>query len=185
MTWGLWAQKPFAQSRNQGITPLSDWSAQSAREGAGARPKGQGRTCGPRPPSSGSKPTRGVIDGDGCIRKWRHTSAKTEQWSLRIYGGSLAFLSWLSAQVEKLFGVTGRIHAKSGKNDFVLKYGKLAAQVILAACYRPGEFALPRKFLLAQECGHAKSKWSKSVTRKCPSGEIGIHTGLKLGSPLR
>ena len=93
---------------------------------------------------------RGVIDGDGSIRHWIHNTNMREQWSLTIYSGSLPFIEWLRDTIEILLKVRGKIHqckkSKTTHNNFyVLKYGKLAAAVILEQCYYPGALCLERK----------------------------------------
>jgi len=35
---------------------------------------------------------RGVIDGDGNIRRWKHPSNNREQWAVRIVSASIPFL---------------------------------------------------------------------------------------------
>jgi hypothetical protein len=109
---------------------------------------------------------RGVIDGDGCIRHWRHPSNGREQWALRIVSASGAFLEWLQPIVTRLWGVTGNIHRESRTtNDlFTLKYGKLAARVIFSECYYPRALTLQRKAVLAQKCVASVVGWSVSKT---------------------
>jgi len=53
---------------------------------------------------------RGLIDGDGCIRRWTHPSNGKEQWSLRIYSGSGIFIKWLNFITESLLNVKGRVY---------------------------------------------------------------------------
>lgn len=110
---------------------------------------------------------RGVIDGDGNIRRWIHPTNKHEQWLLRIYGASKPFLQWLEDMIQQLWSITGRIHINRDPNagpGYVLKYGKLAAKSILAKCYRPGALALERKRVLALQCVSTTVGWSKSKT---------------------
>jgi len=38
---------------------------------------------------------RGVIDGDGNIRRWIHPTNGREQWAVRVFGCSRPFLAWL------------------------------------------------------------------------------------------
>ena len=109
---------------------------------------------------------RGVIDGDGSIRKWIHPSNGVEQWSLRIYSAAPLFLSWLEQRVEKHFLVKGQIH-KNQKSVSVLKYGKLAAKQILENCYYEGCLGLDRKAILAKMCSISNAGWSKSKTVLC------------------
>lgn len=105
---------------------------------------------------------RGVIDGDGSIRNWIHPSNGIEQWSLRVYSASRPFVEWLGGQIEKQFEVTGAIHQDVRKgpksNLFVLKYGKIAAKVILGECYYKGSLGLERKARLAGECRISSAK---------------------------
>jgi len=109
---------------------------------------------------------RGVIDGDGCIRRWQHPSNDREQWSLRIYSASKAFLDWLEEVVRHRWQVTGKIHEEQRRTNslFTLKYGKMAARVIFGRCYYPQALALQRKALLAQNCLASVVGWSVSKT---------------------
>jgi hypothetical protein len=98
---------------------------------------------------------RGVIDGDGNIRKWTHPTNQKEQWVLRIYSSSREFIFWLQGTIENIFCAKGRIYRekKDRKNEaFVLKYGKMAAVKILKDCYYANALAMERKARLAQEC---------------------------------
>ena len=106
---------------------------------------------------------RGVIDGDGCIRRWIHPSNKGEQWSLRIYSASPVFIHWLKRKVEEHFLAKGQIHYNS-MSVSVLKYGKLAAKRILGCCYYDGCLGLDRKTSMARLCGASDSGWSRSKT---------------------
>jgi len=111
---------------------------------------------------------RGVIDGDGCVRKWTHPTNKNEQWSLRIYSCSLFFVEWLHEEINYLFKAKGRIHREPRKRPrvdmFILKYGKMAARAILDACYYENALAMDRKEKLASECSLSYRGWSKSKT---------------------
>ncbi len=106
---------------------------------------------------------RGVVDGDGCIRKWMHPSNSREQWSLRVYSGSAVFLKWLKNDVECLLNAKGKIHRKTD-NLWILKYGKMAAKEISKNCYYEGCLGLGRKIKLAQECRDSYKGWSRSRT---------------------
>ncbi|MCU0651379.1 MAG: LAGLIDADG family homing endonuclease [Candidatus Omnitrophica bacterium] len=106
---------------------------------------------------------RGLIDGDGSIRRWVHPSNNNEQWSLRIYSGSEKFINWLNIAAEQLLKVRGKVH-KNANNTWVLKYGKMAAKQIAEQCYYKDCFGLDRKIKLAQECIHSYAGWSKSKT---------------------
>jgi len=108
---------------------------------------------------------RGLIDGDGCIRRWRHPSNGREQWSMRIYSGSRNFLAWLVKPVKKLLLVKGRIHSQNEESTcFVLKFGKMAARIIAKECYYQGCLGLERKIKLARECCLSSVGWQRSKT---------------------
>lgn len=138
---------------------------------------------------------RGVIDGDGSIRVWRHPSNGGEQWSLRISGASRPFLEWLKNSCKTIFGVEGKLHEKRSQHAdiCVLKFGKMAAQVVLKQCYYEGMgIVLKRKAALAFRCCASERGWSKSKTvlrqfegDQGPGGETGRRKGLRNGSPLR
>jgi intein/homing endonuclease len=106
---------------------------------------------------------RGLIDGDGCIRRWIHPSNKREQWSLRIYSGSKDFIDWLNNVVEQLLEVRGKIH-KNATNTWVLKYGKMAAKEIARQCYYKDCLGLDKKIKLAQDCLDSYRGWNQSKT---------------------
>ncbi len=108
---------------------------------------------------------RGLIDGDGSIRRWFHPTNYNQQWSLRIYSGSKEFLEWLKDTVEKLYHAKGRLHQeKKHPTKNTLKYGKMAARELLKICYYNGAFALGRKAQLARSCVNSYRGWSKSKT---------------------
>lgn len=111
---------------------------------------------------------RGIIDGDGCIRRWTHPSNNKEQWSLRIYSSSIKFLGWLQKEIEQLLHARGRIHKdekeKPKADLYTLKYGKLAAQVIFNNCYYEGALSLERKAKLAKACCLSGTGWKKGKT---------------------
>ncbi|MDP2927910.1 MAG: LAGLIDADG family homing endonuclease [Candidatus Omnitrophota bacterium] len=106
---------------------------------------------------------RGLIDGDGCIRRWVHPSNSGEQWSLRIFSGSKEFIDWLSDVVEPLLKIRGKVH-KNAENLWVLKYGKMAAKEIAKHCYYKNCLGLDRKIKLAQECLGSYKGWTQSKT---------------------
>ncbi len=112
---------------------------------------------------------RGVIDGDGSIRGWRHPGNGGEQWSLRVCSASKLFVHWIAEVVNRLWNVKGKLHEQAPKKEryhtkYTLKYGKLAAMVILRKCYRPGAFALERKRKIASDCISSNVGWSQSKT---------------------
>lgn len=107
---------------------------------------------------------RGMIDGDGCIRTWIHPSNGLRQWALEISSASPVFSLWLKESVEGFFGVGGRRHVRSKKRKnpiYTIKFGKLAAQVILRGCYYPECLALPRKFEMAWQCINTPNRVGK------------------------
>ena len=112
---------------------------------------------------------RGIIDGDGDIHRWVHPTNKHEQWALRITTGSEKFANWLLKSIERIIAVKGRMYSrKDGKNIlYKLKFGKIAAKIILNKCYLQGEtthLCLERKYILANDCVNSISKWKRSKT---------------------
>lgn len=108
---------------------------------------------------------RGLIDGDGSIRRWIHPTNNREQWSLRIYSGSEKFVKWLDGAITLLLRVHGKIHKeRTTKTKWVLKYGKMAAREIAKKCYYKHALGLKRKMKLAQECIVSYRGWQKSKT---------------------
>lgn len=112
---------------------------------------------------------RGVIDGDGNIRCWRHSTNGREQWTVRIVGCSRPFLLWLQQMVERLWRVRGAMHTDPVSRTrrhakHTLKFGKLAAKALLSECYYREALALARKARLAEACVSAKVGWRKSLT---------------------
>lgn len=108
---------------------------------------------------------RGVIDGDGNIANWTHHTNKNEQWALRITSGSKRFVEWLKNETEQKFSVRGKIYGykNMGRQNFIyhIKFGKLAAKVILKKCYYKNCLALSRKFRQAHKCIESENKLSK------------------------
>lgn len=105
---------------------------------------------------------RGVVDGDGSIRKWLHPSNGREQWSLRISTASEGFAIWLLAEIQRIFKVRGQVHNDQRK-IWIVKFGKLSCQQIALQCYlQPEAFCLPRKGLLARQCVQSKQGWRQS-----------------------
>lgn len=106
---------------------------------------------------------RGVIDGDGSIRRWIHPGNGGEQWSLRIFSASPPFLEWLKISLARHLGIEGKIH-HGHDSVWVLKYGKMAAQKALRTCYDVDVPALERKRRLALACASAPNGWKRSKT---------------------
>lgn len=111
---------------------------------------------------------RGLIDGDGSLRSWRHTTNLHVQWSLSVFSASEAFIKWLQAAIEAYLGCRGKIHSALMSDRinplYTLKYGKMAARVIANNCYYKGCFGLNRKIKLARECLGSYKGWTQSKT---------------------
>ena len=107
---------------------------------------------------------RGVIDGDGNISYWIHSTNKHEQWSLRIVSGSFTFIDWLAHAITKHFKVTGRVHMvlSERKNPlYLVKFGKVATKIILNLTYYPNCLGLKRKKLKATKCLTSENGWNR------------------------
>lgn len=108
---------------------------------------------------------RGVIDGDGCIRTWKHHTNGNMQWSLSIVSGSPIFSNWLKRKIEGAFLVSGKIYGYKHKNKknflYTVKFGKFAAKVILAKIYYENCLVLNRKLKQAIKCIDAKNGLAK------------------------
>lgn len=108
---------------------------------------------------------RGVIDGDGSIHTWVHATNGIRQWSLRIASASPVFAKWLKLRIEDTFSVKGKIYAirkqEKGNYLYLMKFGKLPAQVILAGCYYKNCLALERKLKKAIKCVKSRRGLSK------------------------
>ncbi len=108
---------------------------------------------------------RGLIDGDGCIRRWIHPVNFQQQWSLRISSGSKKFLEWLDGKTKDCLKCYGKIYQHNKKGSvYILKFGKMAAREIVKKCYYEGCFGLDRKIKLANECLISYRGWSRSKT---------------------
>jgi hypothetical protein len=104
---------------------------------------------------------RGVIDGDGCIRRWIHPSNRREQWSVRIYSGSEDFIQWLKDKVEALIKIRGGLYRERDRL-WILKYGKMAAREIAKYSYYKKCVGLDRKIELFRRCLDSYKGWEKS-----------------------
>lgn len=131
---------------------------------------------------------RGVIDGDGCIRTWIHPSNGLRQWALKIASASPHFAAWLKSSIENTFSVRGRLHVFKGKRKnpiYDIKFGKLAAQVILRGCYYPECLAMPRKFESAWHCINTPNCVRKYGNVVAGVVELADTPGLKPGGRKR
>ena len=98
---------------------------------------------------------RGIIDGDGCIRTWEHSSNGLIQWYTSITSASLSLITWLKEMIEEEYKIKGKIHSNaiSRKNPiYRIKFGKLASQVLFDNIYYSSCLCLNRKKRLAQSC---------------------------------
>lgn len=128
---------------------------------------------------------RGLIDGDGNIRRWIHPRNRCEQWVLRIYSGSEPFVAWLEEKIEEFFSVKGKIHFDKGKSThgcYILKYGKMAAKAIFKNCYHKNSFGMARKRRLAYKCINSSIGWTKSKTVTSYAGVLELADNRDLKS---
>ncbi len=98
---------------------------------------------------------RGVIDGDGCIRTWKHSSNNITQWAVTIASASIKLVEWLQSIILEHYKIDGKIHTIKVKNKntmYQLKLGKIAAQVLLKSIYYPNCLCLERKKVIATSC---------------------------------
>lgn len=127
---------------------------------------------------------RGVIDGDGSIRRWEHSSNGLVQWSTSIFGASENFIIWIKELIEKEFSIKGKVHVEIRKSPrkplFTLKFGKLASQVLLGKIYYDKCLCLKRKDLLAKACLLDPKKMLNYNSVISSDGGIGIRVTLKM-----
>ena len=127
---------------------------------------------------------RGVIDGDGSIYSWIHRTNSHTQWSLRFHSGSEVFSKWLKNETEKYFNVQGKLHTRKlkGRNPlYIVKFGKMAARVILGSSYYKDCLVLERKNKAVQDCIKTKNLFKKyGNVINCSGDGIGRHYGLKI-----
>jgi len=98
---------------------------------------------------------RGVIDGDGCIRTWKHSSNGLTQWYTSITSASPDLIIWLKGIIENKYHIKGRLHTDIvNRKDpiYRIKFGKLASQVLFNNIYYENCLCLDRKSRLAQLC---------------------------------
>lgn len=126
---------------------------------------------------------RGVIDGDGSICTWIHKSNFHRQWSLRIVSAAPIFINWLKRRVEEKYGVRGRVHAyiRDGRNNlYLLKFGKLAAKVIISDIYYKDSLALGGKDKKHTRCLQDENKMINYGGVISSGAETGNQDGLKI-----
>lgn len=127
---------------------------------------------------------RGVIDGDGSIHRWINKSNGYEQWALRVVSASEKFIYWLQKKCESQFKVIGKVYMSPKREDrnelYLLKFGKIAAKIILKKCYYNNSLSLNRKLQKSIKCLQSRNGWGKYRTMKSPGAEIGIQNRLKI-----
>ncbi len=128
---------------------------------------------------------RGVIDGDGCISTWIHKTNLHRQWSLRVTSAAPIFINWLKNETESYFKVRGRLHTYYNrgyqKNPIcILKFGKLAAKIILQQIYYKNAFCLNRKNLKCIKCLRDENKMINYGGVLCPGAGTGRQPRLKI-----
>ncbi len=127
---------------------------------------------------------RGVIDGDGNISTWIHRTNAHRQWSLRITSAAPIFIKWLKEATENYFDARGRLYSyqyKGKKNPiYILKFGKLAAKIIIKEIYYKNSLCLNRKNLKAIFCLQDKNKMVNYGNIIGPGAVIGSQPGLKI-----
>lgn len=91
---------------------------------------------------------RGLLDGDGNIKIYKHPESKNPQLHIRFISASKIFLEWLKKQNSK-YGVKGYIIKT--RRAFVLEYGMTDSISLLNKMYY-NEFppSLTRKFNLVK-----------------------------------
>lgn len=84
---------------------------------------------------------------------------------MRIISGAPIFSGWLKEKTEKSFGVKGKLYSylmKDKKNPiFIIKFGKLAAKIILKKCYYKNCLSLDRKLKIVKKCLKSENGLSK------------------------
>ena len=128
---------------------------------------------------------RGVIDGDGNISTWIHRTNLHRQWSLRIVSAAPSFIKWLKQEIENHFNVSGRLYGYKCKNKknplYTLKFGKLAAKIILNQVYNNGNYlSLYRKSAKSGKCLQDKNRMINYKNVIGPGAGIGRQSTLKM-----
>lgn len=97
---------------------------------------------------------RGIIDGDGCIRKWKDCRSGNYKWYLKILSGSEKFLIWLNENINKVLCAHGCIYYEKNRYGgcYQLKVTQgNSIKKILSSCYMNHDIALTRKRMKALE----------------------------------
>lgn len=104
---------------------------------------------------------RGVIDGDGCIHSWKNKDNSMNQWCVRITSGSKEFAHWLFGMVKNQYSINGKIYCQKYRDRnpiYIIKFGKIAGQVILRSIYYKDCLCLDRKRVIVEACLLDQSK---------------------------
>ncbi len=127
---------------------------------------------------------RGVIDGDGSISTWIHRTNLYRQWSLRIASAAPSFIQWLKKETEDYFNVKGKLYNYKYKNKpnpiYILKFGKLAAKIIIKKVYYKNCLALNRKNKQSVVFLQDKNKMVNYGNVLGPGVGTGRRSGLKI-----
>lgn len=104
---------------------------------------------------------RGVIDGDGCIHSWKNKDNSMTQWCVRITSASKEFAHWLFRTINNEYSINGKIYCQKYENRnpiYIIKFGKIAGQVILKNIYYKDCLCLDRKRAIVEACLLDQSK---------------------------
>lgn len=126
---------------------------------------------------------RGVIDGDGCIRTWEHSSNGGIQWYTSITSASIYFATWIKKLIEYEYKIKGSLHTNklNRKNPIHrVKFGKIASQTLFKNIYYPKCLCLDRKKKLANACLLDTKKMVNYSSVTCSGAVIGSQDRLKI-----
>ena|SRR3989344_713281 len=103
---------------------------------------------------------RGCFDGDGTFGAFFHPESKHPQIRIRLVSASPAFLRWVLASIQRLYGIRGGyIYTLKDKSVSQLGFGKADSVKILQLMYYKKSLpALGRKRLIAEELLRASSR---------------------------
>jgi len=90
---------------------------------------------------------RGFVDGDGCLY-WDNSQRRSPR--MQIFGG-VTFLQQFSQTIEQETGVSAARVRERVNRVADLTYSGIKAKVLVKWMYTPGDLALERKAMLAQE----------------------------------